>query len=349
MQGEVDSAYLDSLASATDGEFLSVAGEQGLSAVFASLGRRLGADVAVTVQVPPLSVGSHDFLLRFPVLGENIESNLQFPVSNAGLLVARVTDAPPPVGDAPPVEPLDEALIVRIDAATDLYSFQLQAAVGGGEPVLLTDGADRILVDPWAMAPGTVEVRVEALLRFARSDRFAGETVISVDIPALAPVLNLRRTGAGTGRELIASGRVQNTPGVIVRVFVDGDEVSNSDGFQASDAEAEAAAAAAADGTPTADADAEPDDEPVPAAVGAMVSTTTSVPTEAQIEVRLENQQGDLLANQFLDVQLDKLVPISAEEASASAEEDNVQLALIGLGMLLLVGTSLVVLSRRRR
>ncbi|MDP6605617.1 MAG: VWA domain-containing protein [Dehalococcoidia bacterium] len=57
LQGEVDVGYLGALADRSGGEFSEVAGEQALGALFASLGQRLGADVAVTIEVAPLMIG----------------------------------------------------------------------------------------------------------------------------------------------------------------------------------------------------------------------------------------------------------------------------------------------------
>ena len=69
---QADVAYLGELAERTGGELAEVADGQALAALFAGLGRRLGADVSITVAVPPQQIGEHELTLRFRAQGQYV-------------------------------------------------------------------------------------------------------------------------------------------------------------------------------------------------------------------------------------------------------------------------------------
>jgi Mg-chelatase subunit ChlD len=240
LQGEVDAAYLGEIANRTGGELSQVAGEQALGALFASLGRKLGADVAVTIEVAPMLVGSHLLSLRFLTGVETVQSDFVFDVENAGLLVAAVdrraenevsatgsaaesTSAmsTPEAGETNP--PPGAGIVIRLNSLVDLDAFDVVVTLGEQEPATLFPGTDRLLVDSWAFAPGPLPVVLQAFL--PGTDELVAETSLSVQIPEPEPVPTLRRSDQEGSRVLLATGRVQGVTAPILRMFIDGDEI----------------------------------------------------------------------------------------------------------------------------
>ena len=214
---QADAAYLASLADRTGGEMSAVTGSEALAALFASLGRRLGADIAVSVDVPAMTIGEHELTLRFRARGQVVESSALFEVSNAGLIVAHVL---PPAADAEPGDPI----VVQLASLIPLTAMTLEASAGG-QPLAVSAGAARILVDPWTFDPGALEVQVRGLLRGG----VATEATVSVTIPELAPQLTLRRDENGGTSRLLVSAQVQGSTSALLRVLHDGQEVARGD------------------------------------------------------------------------------------------------------------------------
>ena len=235
LETDIAVVYLNELATRTEGEFSEVADEQALGALFASLGRRLGADVSITVAVPPLAIGEHEMALRFPVEGEVVVAEYVFAVTNDGLLSLSVAapagddegegTAPAEAGQPGEGDEGDEGDVIRLRSLLPLGSFDLTATVGAEEPRAFAATTDRILIDPWAFEPGPLTVVVRAVL----GGQPAAEASISVDVPELAPQLTLEREGGGDARVLVASGRAQGVRAPVLRVLFNGEAFASSD------------------------------------------------------------------------------------------------------------------------
>ena len=212
---QADVAYLGALAERAGGEFAEVTDEQALAAAFAGLGRRLGADVSVTVAVPPQQIGEHELTLRFRAQEEVVEARSRFEVTNAGLVSPIITT---------PGAPEDE-ILVELAALVPLASLTLEATANG-EPLPLIASTGRMLIDPWLFEPGALQIDFRVTVRGA----LAAAATATVEIPALEPQITLQqRTDDGGARQLVVSGRVQGSTTAVLRVLVDGEEIARSE------------------------------------------------------------------------------------------------------------------------
>lgn len=371
LAGEVDVAYLSELANRTGGEFLQVAGEQALGALFASLGRKLGADVSVTVEVAPMPLGEHQLTLRFITAQQTVESDFLFEVVNDGLLAATVdqaADAEVSVtgsagatatpaasstasaggeGTAEP-EPPDGAIIVRVDSLVDLDSFDVVVTIGEQEPMTLFPGSRRFFVDSWAFSPGPLAIELRALLR--GTDDLVAETSLSVDVEELEPVLTLRRSGSGDSRALLAVGRAQAVTKPVLRILINSLEVVNSDLLS----ELQSAAVVALSEAASELAEETGVEMEIPPSLlgrapspGSPVAAFAPVPFEGEIEARLETPDGELLVSKTLLItEGGELVP-AGDDATTTGGKVTVVIALGGLVLVVLTGGGIVWAARR--
>ena len=211
---DADVDYLGALAERTGGQFRQAADEQALEALFAGLGRRLGADVLVTVAAPPLAIGEYQLTLRFAAEGELVESGFAFEVTNVGLIVATVT--PPPADD--------DEIVIQLQSPVPLASLSVETTTGG-QSLPFIAGTGRILVDPWAFNPGPLDIEIRAMV----GGRLAAETTVSVEVPRLDPRITLQRRDDGGVPQLVVSGRAQGPASPVLRVLVDGEEQARSE------------------------------------------------------------------------------------------------------------------------
>ncbi len=364
--GEVDVVYLGELAGRSGGEFSQVAGEQALGALFASLGRKLGADVAVTIEVAPMAAGVHLLSLRFLTSLGTVQSDFVFNVRNSGLLVATVdraaetevsasgsaegTSTPAAGGDADGLVASSApgtGIVIRVGSLVDLDSFDVVVTLGDQQPVTLYPGTDRLLVDTWAFAPGPLAVALQAFL--PGSEELVAETSLTVQIPELEPLLTLRRSGAVGERALLATGRVQGVTGPVLRIFVDGEEILNSELM----AELEAAAGEALAEAASELAEQTGVELEIPPSMlgrapspGSLVGVFSPVPLEGEIEARLETPEGELLASRTLTITLERLIPVVDEQATDGAAVTPL-LAVVGLLVVAVAGGGMVWAARR--
>ena len=360
--GEVDVVYLGELAGRSGGEFSQVAGEQALGALFASLGRKLGADVAVTIEVAPMAAGVHLLSLRFLTALGAVQSDFFFNVQNSGLLVATVdraaetevsasgTSTPAAGGDADGLVASSApgaGIVIRVGSLVDLDSFDVVVTLGDQQPVTLYPGTDRLLVDTWAFAPGPLAIGLQAFL--PGSEELVAETSLTVQIPELEPLLTLRRSGAVGERALLATGRVQGVTGPMLRIFVDGEEITNSELMAELEAAAgEALAEAASDLAEETGVELE-----IPPSMlgrapspGSLVGVFSPVPLEGEIEARLETPEGELLASRTLTITLERLIPVVDAQATDESTVTSL-LAVVGLLVVAVLGGGMVWAARR--
>lgn len=372
LQGEVDLAYLGEIANRTGGEFSQVAGEQALGALFSSLGRKLGADVSVTIEVAPMAVGVHQLSLRFLTGLVTVQSNFFFNVQNTGLLVAAVdqaaeaevsaadsaeaTSTPDAAstaeagsgeGDAEAVSAPGAGIVIRLSSLVDLDSFDVVVTFGEQAPVTLYPGTDRLLVDTWAFAPGPLMIALQAFL--PGSEELVAETSLAVDVPELTPQLTLRRSGTGGSRALLATGRVQGVTSPVLRIFVNGQEIVNSSlltELHADTIEAMAEAAAEFAEQTGIELEIPPSMLGQAPSPGSPVGAFSPVPEEGEIEARLETPEGEVLASETLTITLERLIPVEIDEAAAD-DGMTALLAAVGLLVVAVVGGGIVWAARR--
>lgn len=364
LQGEVDAAYLGEIANRTGGEFSQVAGEQALGALFASLGRKLGADVAVTIEVAPMPIGSHLLTLRFLTGVVTVQSDFVFEVENAGLLVAAVdrqaeSEVSATGGAAGSVDatstpeasaaalPPGAGIVIRLSSLVDLDAFDVVVTLGEQQPATLFPGTNRLLVDSWAFAPGPLPVALQAFL--PGTDRLVAETSLMVDVPELEPQLTLRRSDQGGSRVLLATARVQAVTAPILRIFINGEEIVNSDLL----AELRAAAAGGMEEAAAAFAEETGIELDIPPSMlgaapspGSLVGAFAPVPQEGEIEVRLQTPDGDVLASERLTITQERLIPVLDEQATGGSAISGL-LSLVGLLLVAAVGGGIVWSARR--
>ena len=212
---EADIEYLSALAEGTGGGFSEVADEQALGELFARLGSRLGADVSITVVVPPLPIAEHELMLRFFAQGEVVETApFAFDVTNAGLIVANVIGA----------QADDRDILVQLESKVPLASLDV-VATSGGRPLPYVASSGRILVDPWLFDPGPLAIEIVATVRGLH----VGGAEASVQVPELEPRLKLQRDDSGGSRRLVVTGQTQGPSPSVLRVLIDDEEVARSD------------------------------------------------------------------------------------------------------------------------
>ncbi len=213
LQADID--YLSALADGTGGGLSEVADEQALRELFARLGSRLGADVSITVVVPPLPIAKHELILRFRAQGEVVETApFAFDVMNAGLIIANVIGA----------QAEDRDIFVQLESKVPLASLDV-VAMSGGRPLPYVASSGRILIDPWSFDPGPLAIDIEATVR----GRLVGRSHARVEVPELEPRLSLQRDDSGGSRRLVVTGQTQGPSPSVLRVLIDGEEVARSD------------------------------------------------------------------------------------------------------------------------
>jgi Mg-chelatase subunit ChlD len=207
---DVDEEYLRALSAANDGSYSGVATEQALAPLFEALGTRLGASHRVAVDVPPLALGEHTFALRTRT-GAGA-SAFVFTVDNAGLLAL----SEEPQADA-------DRIVVGVASPVEAARLNLSAHVDG-EPVPIVDG--RVLLDPWAYAPGTHAVEIES----QAGGGLAARAALTVQVPALPAELATRIDTSTRPATLIVEARGQGPGPYTIVASAAGEELTRGEG-----------------------------------------------------------------------------------------------------------------------
>ncbi|TAK73832.1 MAG: VWA domain-containing protein [Dehalococcoidia bacterium] len=213
-----DRAYLQEVASRTSGAAWHFGDRQSdaLLARFADIGGAIGATEVIRANVPVLATGDHTVALQGRINGAPVSTSRTLHVTNEGLLAPAVR--PTTAGDAP--------ITVDLNSAVTPRNLTLTARIDDVElPVDSVSGT--IAIDPWAVTPGSHTLRVAALA----GDAVAAEASLALEVPALAPRLEVRRDSRGGAT---ARGRVQGDASAVVVALVGGREVAReSDGVLA--------------------------------------------------------------------------------------------------------------------
>ncbi|MGE3960061.1 MAG: VWA domain-containing protein [Dehalococcoidia bacterium] len=199
-----DHDFLSEAAARGDGGFWSVTDAGALEALFSHLGARLGATTQVSVAVPPLERGEHLLVLHTVVAGAPVDATSMFEARNEGFvwLTPRTSDESGPlVVDVSTMLPVDGLVV---------------SAQSGDTPLEVIGDPARVLLDPWAFAPGELPVTVQISTR----DAVIAEAASVVAIPTLDPALTFAVEAGERGEVTgILSGRAQaeSTASLIVR------------------------------------------------------------------------------------------------------------------------------------
>jgi EAL domain-containing protein (putative c-di-GMP-specific phosphodiesterase class I) len=212
-----DAAYLQALAAAApDGAFWPSGAVSDPGAALASATAALrggGTRSILTIMVPPLALGEHALTVRYGGDAAPVEAVRSFEVGNEGLITAAIAELP---ADG-------TALVVQVEALTRLDELALEATAGA-EPLEVDARTGRITLDPWSFDPGPLQVNIIA--RVEGEVAAAIQTVI--DVPALAPWLELALDDPEAPTELVVTGRVQGAEAPLLVVTIDGAEAARS-------------------------------------------------------------------------------------------------------------------------
>lgn len=201
--GSVDIAYLAPLA--TEGFVRDATQVAAIAGATSLIGVSEPART-LTVTAPALALGEHALQVSSSTGAAQLAT---FEVTNDGLLALAVT---------PGAEATD-ALTVQVTSAAALSSFEVTATLGGTALDIASDGSTT--VDPWALAPGSATIEVNASV----DGELAGSATRSVTIPTLSPTLTVDQSNDQVlGATLLAQPGTADT---LVAV-VDGATVAES-------------------------------------------------------------------------------------------------------------------------
>lgn len=167
--GSVDIAYLAPLAS--DGVVRDATQVAAIAGASSILGTAAPART-LTLTSPPLPLGEHQIRIASDTGAERVAT---FEVVNDGLLTASVT------AGAEPADPIS----VQVTSLAGLELLEVSATLDGVAVELGADGS--AMLDPWALAPGNLNLEVTASVDGA----LAGSTAQTVRVPALTPLLTV--------------------------------------------------------------------------------------------------------------------------------------------------------------
>ena len=192
---EADATYLVEAAALSSGAFAAVPAGSSLDDRFSSLGSRLGAALELTVQVPPLTPGEHQLEIRARIDGEAVASTTRVPVTNDGLLAARVRSGE--AGES-------GMLVIEVTTMTSPGTLAVRADAAGTALAVLDDPL-RVLIDPWRLAAGPTDVRLTATI----GGTVVATTTVTADVPVLAPELRIKLVQTDGGTNVLVGARAQ--------------------------------------------------------------------------------------------------------------------------------------------
>jgi len=196
---DTDAAFLGALADAGHGTYWSVLDNSALPELFATLGGRLGATRTVEVTATGLTPGKHQLVVRARIAGAQVQATSSFDARPAVPITLDVTAASAP----------DRAIVVTV-AGIRADTARIDALVDGAHAGVTVEGNDRLLIDPWELAPGSHRLEVEA----TASGLSVARATVTVTIPALPPQLTVSNA-ARTGWR-VATGRAQGIPSPVI-------------------------------------------------------------------------------------------------------------------------------------
>ena len=197
---DFDAAYFDDLTRSTGGRQLTASEAGGL-----------GAELAATVhdtrsfrfETPVLAAGARPLLVS--VDGVTLATTLE--VSNDGLIrIGSVEQAGP-----------GEPLVVSIESMVAVSSLEIEVR-SGGQLLAVDAGGGAVRIDPWAFAPGALDVLVTARV----GGEVASTETISLEVESLEPELVVEPVEADGARAVEVSWRAQGAAGATLLVSIDG-------------------------------------------------------------------------------------------------------------------------------
>ncbi len=204
-----DVEFLRLVADASGGTAYEVPDETSLSALFESLGGRLGATLEMSVRAPGLS-STHVVEVRGRIGEDVVRASLTLEVPPASLVIGLPSEA----ATGEPVELTLDG--VPADAT-------LTATLDGERSKGVTLAAGRVLLDPWEIDPGPRILRIEA----RQSGAVVAEGARALTIAELLPVISVSPASEGS-RTFTASLRWQGALAPALVAMVDGAEVARS-------------------------------------------------------------------------------------------------------------------------
>ena len=164
------------------------------------------------MRVPPLTLGEHVLTFRASADDGGVATSHAFDVTNDGLIAAVVAEPEAEGG----------TLFVDIDSLAPAGSLVFDAHAGG-RPLEVDARSGRVAIDPWAFSAGPLALEIAALVDGA----LASALTTTVQIPRLAPALEVALDDPQRPTALLATGRVQGAASTLV-VSLDGAELART-------------------------------------------------------------------------------------------------------------------------
>ena len=218
---DADHAFLSEVASRGEGGFWSVTDAGALEDLFSHLGARLGAATQVAIDVPPLARGAHRLELHASVGGSTVEAVADFDARNEGFvwLTPRLDQRSD--SDAGPIV---------LDVSTGLPARGLVVTARAGHvPLAVLSDPLRVLIDPWALDPGTLPVTVEV----STADAMIADATEEITVPELSPTLTFDVETSERGEVMgVLNGRAQALDGTTLVARQDGRILAQEQGTE---------------------------------------------------------------------------------------------------------------------